>query len=1041
MRRGWRFRVGRWSPRAIQSLASLLASVPSVLLCLVVAEESIQGASSALLAAPPQQKTASVVSESELRTTADRLTREASALQGKGGEQTTRQSIAIGQQALSAWRLLGDRAGEGAALHLIGRSHYLLGDLSEAVEHYEAALSIRRDLGDRQAEAATRAYLASTYQAKGEQDRALAEYLTAAGLAQAVQDRNLHAYALNGIGIVHHTRGDPFRALELYEQAMDLWASAGDSTSELRTLNNVGALYQQLGEPDRALRAYTDALPRMRAAGLTRYEAGVLVNVGNTYADLGQTEQALAFYARALAMQRRIGDRRTESSTRVSRGYLYGLAGNVAAAGREYQQALVLARRVGDRGVEAAALRGIGEVRATRGLHTEAVEWFRQAQAIHEAVGNIREQAEDVHALAVSLGVLGRHDESLTRLREALALRVRSGDLSGQAATLYRIAQAEAHRERVDQARAAIDAALQVTESLRAKLTPVRLRTSYFTTVQEYYRWYIDFLVALHRTRPAEGFDVAAFDVSERSRARGLLDRLSESGIDLRNDADPTLLQRQRRVEQLLRFTGNRMEDLSRATADANDRARAEQTLTDLLTEFERVEFEIKNSSIRYATLAWAAPLRLNEVQRLIDTDTTVLNYVFGQGRGYVWVVTRTAAALVELPEARDLEILAGMVRQVVSAHPLADPQPGAPRLLAGCRATPKTALACLSAAILGPVGGLLRTERVAIVTDGALAHVPFATLPSPLSLAALSKTSDDQAYESLGAAMSPSRRADAPPSPLLYHREVVYLPSFSTLALLRRYSEARKPAPRSVAIFADPVFALDDPRISLARSDATGTALDTRASTSRTPTLQRPMQAASEPGRFTRLTASRREADAIAALAGNDSLRALDFQASRATVESTDLRAYRVLHFATHAVINDRYPELSGILLSSVTERGDRQDGWLRLQDLYSLKVAADVVVLSACESALGMHMRGEGVVGLARGFMAAGASRVVASLWKVDDAATAELMQIFYSGLLREGLRPAVALRRAQTTLSEHPRWRSSYYWAAFVLEGEWR
>jgi CHAT domain-containing protein len=169
--------------------------------------------------------------------------------------------------------------------------------------------------------------------------------------------------------------------------------------------------------------------------------------------------------------------------------------------------------------------------------------------------------------------------------------------------------------------------------------------------------------------------------------------------------------------------------------------------------------------------------------------------------------------------------------------------------------------------------------------------------------------------------------------------------------------------------------------------------------------------------------------------------MKATGFRASRATATSPELAQYRIVHFATHALVNNEHAELSGIVLSLVDEEGSPQDGFLRLHDLYNLNLPADLVVLSACQTALGKEIKGEGLVGLTRGFMYAGAARVMASLWKVDDAATAELMKRFYEKMLKHRMRPAAALRAAQLEMWRNRPWQAPYYWAAFVLQGEWQ
>ncbi len=192
----------------------------------------------------------------------------------------------------------------------------------------------------------------------------------------------------------------------------------------------------------------------------------------------------------------------------------------------------------------------------------------------------------------------------------------------------------------------------------------------------------------------------------------------------------------------------------------------------------------------------------------------------------------------------------------------------------------------------------------------------------------------------------------------------------------------------------------------------------------------------------FSQLPFSRQEADAIATFIPQTKLlKATGFKANRATATSGELARYRIVHFATHGLLNSERPELSGLVLSLVDRNGAAQDGFLRMRDIYNLRLPADVVVPSACQTALGKEIKGEGLVGLTRGFMYAGATRVVASLWQVDDLATSELMKRFYRGMLIDKIRPSAALRAAQIEMMKQKRWAPPYFWAAFTIQGEWR
>ena len=322
---------------------------------------------------------------------------------------------------------------------------------------------------------------------------------------------------------------------------------------------------------------------------------------------------------------------------------------------------------------------------------------------------------------------------------------------------------------------------------------------------------------------------------------------------------------------------------------------------------------------------------------------------------------------------------------------------------------------------LLGPVAARMVGKRILVVTDGALQYLPFAALPIP--------------------------GGPGEPVPMVVDHEVVSLPSASVLAVLRQETKGRKPPAGAIAVLADPVFEADDPRLqTISAADGpkkTPTRADAaKAGATASGTLFASGFLRDGSVNVPRLASTRQEADAILATAADGAtLRAIGFDASRATAMSPNLSHYRIVHFATHGVFNNDDPGLSGIILSLFDNRGQPQDGFLRLHDIYGLQLPAELVVLSACNTALGKPVKGEGLVGIVRGFMYAGAKRVVASHWKVDDEATGALMGRFYDEMLKQNRSPAAALRQAQLVVREQQRWQSPFFWAAFVLQGEWK
>jgi CHAT domain-containing protein len=312
---------------------------------------------------------------------------------------------------------------------------------------------------------------------------------------------------------------------------------------------------------------------------------------------------------------------------------------------------------------------------------------------------------------------------------------------------------------------------------------------------------------------------------------------------------------------------------------------------------------------------------------------------------------------------------------------------------------------------IIAPALAELGTKLLVVVADGALQYVPFAAL-----------------------AVNGSR-------PLVVDHEIVSLPSASALAIQRQTLANRQPAPKGIAVVADPVFSTADARFK--SSGGVKDVAHASASSKNDTRILEHLSGGAKNGQLAirRLPFTRQEADQILAVApAGANFKAIDFSANRALATSGELSQYRYVHFATHGYLDTTRAGLSAIVLSMIDEQGKPQDGFLRAHDIYNLKLPAELVVLSACETGLGKEVRGEGIEGLTRGFMYAGARRVVVSLWNVNDKATASLMQRLYLGMLRGKKTPAAALRAAQIEMLRSKQWQSPYYWAPFVMQGEW-
>jgi len=898
-----------------------------------------------------------------------------------------------------------------------------------SVEKYEQAVPLYRAAGETYRVTLSRLSVGFAYARVDEPRRALEHFCEALALARALKDRRLEAAAETFLGGMRDVLGDAGEALKHYDRALTLSRETGNAPTEANSLNNIGTIYFNVADWQKALDYWSQALTLYRSLGYRQNESVTLRSIGFAYNLLGEPQEGLRHLEESLKLSRAIGDRNGESTALSNIGNSYYKMGDFTQALDFYNRALEIQRALGNRGREADTLDRIGLAYAAEGQPEKALEYHQQALPLQHAAGNLRNEAISLRNLGYAYYLLGQPDKALENYNRALPMLQTVGDLNVVGLVLEDIARAERVLGNLQAARAHAEEAIASVEQVRARVTSGQMRSAYLATRHDAYRLYIDLLMNLHRLKPAEGFDAAALEVSERARARSLLELLTESGVDIRQGVDPQLTTREHELTRQLAAKAQRA--TQRNTPE--QLATLKKEIAQLEADYEQVQDAIRRNSPRYAALVQPEPFKLAEIQRqLLDPDTLLLEYALGDERSYVWAVTKDRLTSRELPKRAEVEAAARRVYELLTARSR-PPHKGETAeqrraLAAQADAELPRAAAELSRIVLAPVAAELGTKRLVIVADGALQYVPFAMLPEPTPGG--------------GRAVGVRRAA----RPLVVGHEVVSLPSASTLAVQRRELQGRRPAPNMLAILADPVFTDGDVRVAAVKTRAPGTAPKVfEEVASMRQLVHLAGDADGQPNgqpNVPRLPYTRREAEQIlAASPSRANLEAVDFKASRATATSPELGRYRYVHFATHGYIDSERPGLSALVLSLVDKDGRPQDGFLRANEIYNLSLPAELVVLSACQTGLGKEVRGEGLVGLTRGFMYAGAARVVVSLWNVNDRATSELMARFYTRMLKGGERPASALRRAQVEMLEGGRWGSPYYWAAFTLQGEWR
>ncbi len=865
----------------------------------------------------------------------------------------------------------------------------------------------------------------------------------------------------------HWRRQSDWKGAEAsYRQAFDLWRALKDGEGEATALHRIGWMRQKQGDATAALEAYGSSMAAYRAAGDLRGEAIVLNYRGGTYVGEQKTAEAVASFQQALAIFEKLNDLHGQATSLTDIGAASFAVDRARPAVESYEQALLLWQKLGDAKNEGKALFDLGRAYIDAGKPQEARDTLEAALRAAEKTQNVDLQANALSHLGeldqredrlagareslakalvlqrqikdesgeaitlaslgtallkagdldgaanaeeeslalfrklkngtgegIALSNLGRVDhargqdrKAVARQRKARAIFERTANRQGMALTRYGAARSLVRLGDLAGAQQELEPALQLVEGLRGEAPSLSFRASYFASKQHYWDLYVDILMQRHAVVPA-------LEAVERRRARSLLDALAENRAAPAQEL-PELAAETRDVKAGLQLAEARLSSLQKDKSAAAGLATAQKQVRDLLTRLDLLQ--ARTAEEDGTDVKPPAPLTVEEIQQhLLDPNTLLLVYSLGEERSYLWTVSAKSLESHVLPGRRPIEEAA---RQLLDLLPQTSRE---------AQASEHRAAEALSSLVLAPARERLAGfRRLLIVGDGVLQLVPFAALPAGAGKGQL----------------------------LVRSHEITNLPSASVLSQLRLRHQGRTRKPLEalrIAVIADPVFRADDPRVRTNGMPAVAAPLPRELTRS-----VRDLGASA----LDRLPYTRQEADSILEMVKKEKpLGAFGFDATKELLTGGSLRGYHIIHIATHSLMDNRQPELSGILFSMVDEKGAPRDGFLPLHQIYGLDLDAGLVVLSACESGAGKDQRGEGLLGMTRGFLYAGVSQLVVSLWKVDDRSTAELMKRFYHQLLEAGHPPAEALARAQRSMLDDPAWSAPWNWAGFVFLGD--
>ena len=792
--------------------------------------------------------------------------------------------------------------------------------------------------------------------------------------------------------------GSRDKSRQYFNQALLIEKKLDDQLGEAVTLTYLCRLYNDTGNFQKGFETCREAL-RLGQNSDPLTDQATYLNLAALYENTGDFENALVNYQKSVQRPLSVADfinpiRAANAKGNI--GVILSLQKKCAEAVPYYSEAVSVSEAVNRPIYAGYYLVQLSENFLITDQPSKALEYAEKSLALYRQ-SSPHKIYVSLNAVGKSCAALGQTDKARGKFSEALLMTRQNKECYAEADTLYNLAELEKTDGNLETARQDIQTAISLSEIIRADLLGSNSRSSYLAILKFYYELEIELLVKADDKNPSAGFSEQAWQKHEKIRARSLLENFLENGLNLKGFAPPNFYTKERALLEAAAAAELKRGEAEK-TKNVSLQNEAERVLQKSLENFQLMQEDVRRKNPQFSAVNQLKDFSFADVQNSLDGDTALIEFALGKSQSYAWLIRKNSTKLYKLPARDDINQTA---REFYTALTTFDSKN---EILTVEKSK------SLSRQVLRPLAGdIASAKRLIVIADGSLQLVPF----SALTLA-----------------------PDADFQPLAATLEIVNAPSFSSLVYLRENKARQQSSPdKLLTIFADPIFQPDDERLAKNKP--------TKSSPNSTDESAKSAQTLRDFGieRLSRLPFTSIEAREIAKYAPQQTVLALGADASRRKFLNGDFNDYKILHFATHGFLNQRNPDLSCLVLSLYDEKRQSPNGFLRVIDLYSLKLAADLVVLSACQTGLGKEVDGEGIVGLTRGFMFAGASSIVSSLWKVEDAATAELMKRFYHAMLVENQTPSTALRTAQNELRRIPRFSHPRHWAGFVLTGEWR
>lgn len=964
-------------------------------------------------------------------------------------EDSVRQSLELFRESAEKWESLNKPAESARCLREAARLKLLLSEEKSALPLLKKSLQIEQASRNLEGEAETLSLLTVVLTRLNENAQSSVYHAKALEKARQSKNPKQMAVAFAASGLYYYGQRDFKTMLDQQEKALKLFQEIGDIKSEAEilidlaysyTINNdrirgrdtalkaleisknsgnlrcqalsmiaLGDAYQRMGESENALNTLLEA-QKLFVPDLDLFEKAVLYNrLGHYFQSYNKLDEAKKHFQISYSLFERADSAEGRSETLSVLGRICFLQDELDEALQYFNQSRVIAEESGDAMPLALVNLRIGEVNLKLADYSEAEKNLRDSLFYYQKLGVKYRIAEVQEKLGLIYEKSNNYTEAENKYMIALDLNKKVHSKFAQAQTLFNLARLKMLQNENADAFRNIEESIKLTESSNNETANSNLKQAYFSNVFDRYELYIHILMKMHRQSPDENYAVRALQAAEKSRARLMLEYLLLSEANFTKDADAETVRREKEIRALLNTKADKLTDLLSGKADKSETGKISGEISELELELEEIKAKLKQQSPVYSAIKNPAPFDVGEFQKnILDDDTLLLEFSFGEEESYLWLLGKKKLNSFVLPPREQIEAKIQTLRELLAAHEKKEDEEIETYQARIVKADEdyRQISKQLSDEIFGQVAGKFGNKRLLIVPDGKLNYFPVSALPLP--------NSDNN-------------------EPILLTNEVVYEPSASTLSILAKSQNQITPASKNLLVFSDPVFTNDDSRI-LANEAG-----------------ENPQMKSALPASFrfvesldslARLPASKTEADSIIGILGTSKTDNYSgFSANRERLLNANASDYKILHLATHGLINEEHPELSGIVLSRFGENGQKLDEFVRLQDIYGMNLSADLVVLSACETGIGKQVRGEGLMSLNNAFLSVGAKSVMSSLWKVEDNATLELMKNFYSSLADEKVTPSKALQKAQIKMWGSGQYKSPFYWAAFTVQGDYK